>query len=63
MRGGLTEKQALEAITINPARFCGIEDRVGSLETGKDADIVLFSGTFHDISKTPEIVIMNGEVI
>lgn len=63
MRGGLTEKQALEAITINPARFCGIEDRVGSLEAGKDADIVLFSGTFHDISKTPEIVIMNGEVI
>lgn len=63
MRGGLTEKQALEAITINPARFCGIEDRVGSLEVGKDADIVLFSGTFHDISKTPEIVIMNGEVI
>lgn len=63
MRGGLTEKQALEAITINPARFCGIENRVGSLEAGKDADIVLFSGTFHDISKTPEIVIMNGEVI
>lgn len=63
MRGGLTEKQALEAITINPARFCGIEDRVGSLEVGKDADIVLFSGTFHDISKTPDIVIMNGEVI
>ena len=63
MRGGLTEKQALEAITINPARFCGIENRVGSLEVGKDADIVLFSGTFHDISKTPEIVIMNGEVI
>ncbi len=63
MRGGLTEKQALEAITINPARFCGIEDRVGSLEAGKDADIVLFSGTFYDISKTPEIVIMNGEVI
>lgn len=63
MRGGLTEKQALEAITINPARFCGIDDRVGSLEIGKDADIVLFSGTFHDISKTPEIVIMNGEVI
>ncbi len=63
MRGGLTEKQALEAITINPARFCGIDNRVGSLEAGKDADIVLFSGTFYDISKTPEIVIMNGEVI
>ncbi len=63
MRGGLTEKQALESITINPARFCGIENRVGSLEAGKDADIVLFSGKFYDISKTPEIVIMNGEVI
>lgn len=63
MRGGLTEKQALEAITINPARFCGIEDRVGSLEAGKDADIVFFSGAFYDISKTPGLVILNGEVI
>ncbi|MBQ8843064.1 MAG: amidohydrolase [Ruminiclostridium sp.] len=63
MRGGLTEKEALEAVTINPARFCGIEDRVGSIEIGKDADIVLFRGSFHDISKAPEIVIMGGERI
>ena len=63
MRGGLTEKEALEAITINPARFCGIDDRVGSLEIGKDADVVLFSGAFYDISKAPHMVIMNGEII
>ncbi len=63
MRGGLTEEQALAAITINPARFCGIDDRVGSIEAGKDADLVLFRGKFHDITTAPEVVIMNGEII
>lgn len=63
MRGGLTEKEALEAITLNPAVFCGIEDRVGSLEAGKDADMVLIRGAFYDITKAPEMVIMNGEII
>lgn len=36
--------KALEAITINPARHLGISDRVGSLEIGKDADIILSEG-------------------
>ena len=63
MRGGLTEEEALAAITINPARFCGIDDRVGSIEAGKDADLVLFRGKFHDITAAPEAVIMNGEII
>lgn len=63
MRGGLSEREALEAITINPARFCGIDDRVGSIEAGKDADLVLFRNKFHDITAAPEAVIMNGELI
>ena len=36
--------RALKAITINPAEICGISDRVGSIEKGKDADMVLFKG-------------------
>ncbi|MGI6404006.1 MAG: amidohydrolase [Oscillospiraceae bacterium] len=41
---GLPEREALQAITIVPARIIGIDDRVGSLEVGKDADLAIFSG-------------------
>ena len=41
--GGLTDDEALALITINPARQLGIEDRTGSIEVGKDADLALFS--------------------
>ncbi|MBV6430120.1 MAG: Adenine deaminase [Bryobacteraceae bacterium] len=40
--GGLTETEALSLITINPAKQLKIDDRVGSIEVGKDADLVLF---------------------
>jgi imidazolonepropionase-like amidohydrolase len=40
---GMDETKALEAITVNAAKNCGIYDRVGSLEEGKDADIAVFS--------------------
>lgn len=44
MRHGLSEKAAFEGVTINPAKTLGLEDRIGSLEVGKDADIVIFDG-------------------
>jgi imidazolonepropionase-like amidohydrolase len=44
MRFGLPEQAALEAVTIRPARVMGLQDRIGSLETGKDADISVFDG-------------------
>ena len=44
VREGLPEDVALRSITINAARVVGIDDRVGSLEVGKDADIAVFSG-------------------
>ena len=40
--GGLTDDEALALITINPARQLGIEDRIGSIEVGKEADLALF---------------------
>ena len=44
VKAGMDPFAALQAITINPARHLGIEDRVGSLEAGKDADVVLWDG-------------------
>ncbi len=44
VKAGMDEFDALKAITINPAKQIGIADRVGSLEVGKDADIVLADG-------------------
>jgi imidazolonepropionase-like amidohydrolase len=49
VRGGMTEDEALRAQTINPARMMHLEDRVGSLEPGKDADFVVLSGPPYSI--------------
>jgi imidazolonepropionase-like amidohydrolase len=40
--GGLSETEALSLITINPARQLGVADRIGSIEVGKDADLVIY---------------------
>ncbi len=61
VKSGMEPFQALQAITINPARHCGIQDRVGSLEIGKDADIVLMEGDFLDVSLHPAAVFINGQ--
>lgn len=45
VKAGMDEFDALKAITINPAKHLGVEDRVGSLEVGKDADVVVMSGS------------------
>jgi hypothetical protein len=42
--GGMSEVDALALVTLNPARQLGIDDRVGSIEVGKDADLVLYDG-------------------
>ena len=60
VREGLDEQAAFRAITLNGAKVCGIEDRVGSIKVGKDADIVVFSGhPFHYLTKT-RAVFMDG---
>lgn len=46
---GLTKEQALQAITLNAAKILGIDDRTGSLETGKDANIVISDGDILDM--------------
>ena len=63
VREGMKEKDALEAITINAAIASGIEDRVGSLEIGKDADIVIFSGHPFDYKTKVDYTIIDGKVV
>lgn len=63
VKEGLSEQKALEALTITSAKLNGIEDRVGSLEVGKDADIVIWDGPLFDIMTLPEVVIIDGKVV
>ena len=62
VKEGLDEDEAWRAITINPAHAAGIDARVGSLEPGKDADIVIFNGNpLRDIQCTTKQVFINGQ--
>lgn len=63
VQSGMDEFDALKAITINPARHIGVNDRVGSLEVGKDADIVIADGS--PLISTTRIVkvLIDGNII
>lgn len=61
VREGMDETDAIRAMTSTSAKICKINDRVGSLEIGKDADIVLFEGSPIDIMKKPRAIICSGE--
>ena len=62
-RHGLTDEQALEILTINGARAMMLEDRLGSIEVGKDADLVLLDGHFLDLTADRvERVFVDGRV-
>ncbi len=63
VKEGLSPERALEALTINAAKLNGIEDRVGSLEVNKDADIVIWDGPIFDIMTRPQYVIIDGVVV
>ncbi len=60
VRLGLDINYALKTVTINPAELIGLSDRIGSLEVGKDADIVLLSGEPFDPATVVEKVFING---
>ena len=63
IKSGMKDWDALKAITINAAKHIGIEDRVGSLEIGKDADILVMEGSCFEVSAQPEVVIIDGKVV
>ena len=60
---GLSYDAAIESVTISPARILGIQDRVGSLEPGKDADLALYDGDPLEYTTHCVGVIINGNVV
>ena len=63
VREGMTRDRALRAITLTPARLLGIDGRVGSLEAGKDADIVIFKKDPLSLEAKPVMVFAAGQRI
>ncbi len=60
---GLPFEQGLASVTINTAELLGIDNRVGSLEAGKDADVVIFDGDPFEYLTNVETVIVDGKVV
>ncbi len=60
---GLGEWAALRAITIDAARICNVDSRLGSLKEGKDADIVICEGSPLEIKGTVRATVVNGEIV
>lgn len=63
VKAGMDPFSALKAITIHPARHLGVDERVGSLEVGKDADIVVTDGCIMESGTNVLTVLLNGEIV
>lgn len=63
IKEGLSREEALRCVTLNPAEMLGIDDRVGSLEEGKDADVVVWSGHPFEFYSKVDHVFVNGQLV
>lgn len=63
LRYGAKEEDLIRMLTINPAKILEIEERVGSLDVGKDADLVIWSGHPFDFRSYVVKTIINGEIV
>ena len=63
VRGGASDAKALAAITIAPATMLGLEKRIGSIEKGKDADVLVLDGPPLDYRTYVETALVNGRVV
>jgi imidazolonepropionase-like amidohydrolase len=63
VKEGLTRQKALEALTVNPAAFLGLDGRVGSIRQGLDGDIVIWSGDPLDVNSRAERVFIAGREV
>jgi hypothetical protein len=62
VRGGCSEQSALAALTITPARMLGVSDRLGSIDEGKDADLLILDGPPLDYRTYVEKAVVTGKV-
>ncbi len=62
VKEGMSEWGALRAITVDAARICRVDHRLGSLKEGKDADIVIYDGNPLEIASCVKYTIVNGEI-
>ncbi len=63
VKEGMPPEEGLRAITINAAKICGVDSRVGSLAAGKDADVVIFDGNPMEVFTSALCTIINGKII
>lgn len=63
VRGGASEAEALKAITLTPARMMGLDNQIGSIEVGKDADLLILDGPPLDYKSYVETAIVNGRIV
>jgi hypothetical protein len=63
VRGGMDNRAALRTITLDAARIMGVDNRVGSLEAGKDADVLILDGDPLHYKTFVEIALVNGKVV
>lgn len=63
VKAGLSMQEGLRAITINAAKICGVSDRIGSLEPGKDADLAIFDGNPMEIFTNTLLTMIDGKIV
>lgn len=63
VKQGLPMEEGLKAITINAAKICKVDDKVGSLKIGKDADIAVFTGNPMEVFTETLYTIINGKIV
>lgn len=63
VKAGLDLEEGYRSITIYPARICGVDDRVGSLEVGKDADIAIYTGNPMEVFTETLYTIIDGQIV
>lgn len=63
VKSGLSEEEGFRSITINAARICGVADRVGSLEVGKDGDVAIFDGNPMEVFSRTLCTIIEEKIV
>ena len=63
VKSGLSDDEGLRSITINAAKICGVADRVGSLEVGKDGDVVIFDGNPMEVFSKALCTIIEEKIV